>query len=70
MDLHKHTCLGFYIASASMEMMETVEVYEESDVRIGEEVESCYTLMEVTSPKRKKRNKTQEDSTEKQKKPR
>ncbi|XP_062332915.1 HMG domain-containing protein 3, partial [Osmerus eperlanus] len=53
-----------------MEMMETVEVYEESDVRIGEEVESCYTLMEVTSPKRKKRNKTQEDSTEKQKKPR
>ncbi|KAM4621858.1 HMG domain-containing protein 3 [Polymixia lowei] len=51
----------------TMETMETVEVYE--DVKMTEEVESCYTLMEVTSPKKRK-NKVQEDIVEKPKKPR
>lgn len=46
--------------------METVEVYD--TVKMPEEVESCYNLMEVTSPKKRK-NKAQED-VEKPKKPR
>ncbi|XP_029917370.1 HMG domain-containing protein 3 isoform X2 [Myripristis murdjan] len=46
--------------------METVEVYD--TVKMPEEVESCYNLMEVTSPKKRK-NRAQED-VEKPKKPR
>uniref|UniRef100_UPI003AAD7DBE HMG domain-containing protein 3 isoform X2 n=1 Tax=Centroberyx gerrardi TaxID=166262 RepID=UPI003AAD7DBE len=51
----------------TMETMETVEVYD--NVKMTEEVESCYTLMEVTSPKKRK-NRAQEDTVEKPKKPR
>lgn len=51
----------------TMETMETVEVYD--DVKGKVEVESCGTLPEVTSPK-KRRSKTQEDGLEKPKKPR
>lgn len=51
--------------------METMEVYEETDRRMTEEVESCYTLMEVTSPKKRKKNKAQQgEIMEKPKKPR
>ena len=51
--------------------METIEVYEETDRRMTEEVESCYTLMEVTSPKKRKKNKAQQgEIMEKPKKPR
>lgn len=46
-------------------------VYEETEVKIiTEEVESCYTLMEVSSPKRRKKNKGQGDKADKEKKPR
>ncbi|KAJ8337580.1 hypothetical protein SKAU_G00365460 [Synaphobranchus kaupii] len=46
-------------------------VYEETEVKImTEEVESCYTLMEVSSPKRRKKSKGQGDKAEKEKKPR
>ncbi|XP_035263618.1 HMG domain-containing protein 3 [Anguilla anguilla] len=46
-------------------------VYEDTEVKIiTEEVESCYTLMEVSSPKRRKRSKGQGDKADKEKKPR
>ncbi|XP_061093104.1 HMG domain-containing protein 3 [Conger conger] len=46
-------------------------MYEETEVKIiTEEVESCYTLMEVSSPKRRKKSKGQADKTDKEKKPR
>ncbi|KAJ8405471.1 hypothetical protein AAFF_G00319440 [Aldrovandia affinis] len=46
-------------------------VYEETEVKIiTEEVESCYTFMEVSSPKRRKKNKVQGDKVDKEKKPR
>ncbi|XP_023251962.1 HMG domain-containing protein 3 isoform X2 [Seriola lalandi dorsalis] len=47
--------------------MEKVEVYEV--VKVTEEVESCYSQMEVATPKKRK-SKAQEDSAEKPKKPR
>uniref|UniRef100_UPI0037E750B9 HMG domain-containing protein 3 n=1 Tax=Semicossyphus pulcher TaxID=241346 RepID=UPI0037E750B9 len=47
--------------------MEKVEVMEV--VKVTEEVESCYSQMEMTTPK-KRRMKVQEDSVEKPKKPR
>ncbi|XP_054454066.1 HMG domain-containing protein 3 [Anoplopoma fimbria] len=47
--------------------MEKVEMYEV--VKVTEEVESYYSQMEVTIPKKRK-SKTQEDSVEKPKKPR
>ncbi|KAG7230273.1 hypothetical protein INR49_024377 [Caranx melampygus] len=47
--------------------MEKVEVFEV--VKVTEEVESCYSQMEVTTPKKRK-SKAQEDSAEKSKKPR
>ncbi|KAL0974035.1 hypothetical protein UPYG_G00214540 [Umbra pygmaea] len=49
--------------------METMEVYEETDVRMTEEVES-YTFMDVTSPKKRKKKAHQREITEKTKKPR
>ncbi|KAG7465182.1 hypothetical protein MATL_G00173640 [Megalops atlanticus] len=46
-------------------------MYEETEVKIiTEEVESCYTFMEVSSPKRRKRSKCQGDKADKEKKPR
>ncbi|KAJ8015319.1 hypothetical protein DPEC_G00024890 [Dallia pectoralis] len=51
--------------------METMEGYEETDVKMTEEVESCYTYMEVTSPRKRKKNKAQpKEIIEKPKKPR
>ncbi|XP_010895127.2 HMG domain-containing protein 3 isoform X2 [Esox lucius] len=51
--------------------METMEVYDETDVRMTDEVESCYTYMEVTSPRKRKKNKAQpREIMEKPKKPR
>ncbi|XP_056131375.1 HMG domain-containing protein 3 [Lampris incognitus] len=49
--------------------METVEVEVYEDGKMTEEVESCYTIMEVATPKKRK-SKTQEDTVEKPKKPR
>ncbi|KAG9346717.1 hypothetical protein JZ751_007031 [Albula glossodonta] len=46
-------------------------LYEETEVKIiTEDVESCYTFMEVSSPKRRKKSKVQGDKADKEKKPR
>lgn len=45
-------------------------VYEETDVRMTEEVESCCTLMDLTSSKKKRRTKGTTEHAEKPKKPR
>ncbi|KAL4631352.1 HMG domain-containing protein 3 isoform X2 [Arapaima gigas] len=45
--------------------------YEETEVKIiTEEVEGCYTFMEVSSPKRKRKSKNQGENADKSKKPR
>lgn len=51
----------------SLNIMEKVEVFEV--MKVTEEVESCYSPTEVTTPKKRK-SKAQEDSVEKSKKPR
>ncbi|KAF7668445.1 hypothetical protein LDENG_00011940 [Lucifuga dentata] len=48
--------------------MEAVELYDD-DVKVKDEVESCFTVMEVTTPKKRK-SRSQEDGLEKPKKPR
>ncbi|XP_048885129.1 HMG domain-containing protein 3 [Brienomyrus brachyistius] len=45
--------------------------FEEAEVKIiTEEVESCYTVMEVSSPKRRRRGRSQGEPADKSKKPR
>lgn len=61
--------LRFPVTMETIETLETVEVYD-TDMRMAEEVESCYTLMEVSTPKKRKKNRTQEDIVDKPKKPR
>ncbi|XP_076861976.1 HMG domain-containing protein 3 isoform X2 [Brachyhypopomus gauderio] len=45
-------------------------MYEEAEVRVMEEVESCCTLVDLPLPKKKKRSKGSGDHTDKPKKPR
>ena len=50
----------------TMDTLETVQLYEDVKTEV---VESCYTLQEIASPKKRK-SKAQEDINDKPKKPR
>lgn len=45
-------------------------IYEETDVKVTEEVESCCTMVDFTSSKKKRRAKGTSEHAEKPKKPR
>lgn len=45
-------------------------IYEETDVKVTEEVESCYTIVDNASSKKKRRPKGTTEHAEKPKKPR
>ncbi|KAL6473988.1 hypothetical protein MHYP_G00175490 [Metynnis hypsauchen] len=63
---------GFGTIRAALEVRTTVmdAIYEETEVKVIEEVESCYTLVDLPSSKKKKRSKGSGEHADKPKKPR